>query len=137
MATDGKWYPPEMWTGPPLPGPVPTASPYGGYPTYQTSPYGMVPSTNGMAIASLVCACAGIFTLGLTAILGVIFGFVARSQIRNSNGMQQGGGLALAGVIVGFAVIALGLLIVILAVATGGVHSCVGTGTANFACHNS
>jgi hypothetical protein len=56
--------------------------------------------TNGLAIASLICSCAGVFFL--PAILGIVFGFVARSQITRSNGLQRGGGLAIAGIIVGF-----------------------------------
>jgi hypothetical protein len=79
------------------------------------------PKTNGMAIASLICAIGGIFFLAIPSILGIIFGFVARSQIERSEGKQTGSGLALAGIIVGFCVVAIGVLIVILAVA--GAHS--------------
>jgi hypothetical protein len=74
------------------------------------------PKNNGMAIASLICAIGGIFFLGIPSVLGIIFGFVARSQIERSDGTQTGSGLALAGIIVGFCVVALGILIVILAV---------------------
>ena len=42
--------------------------------------------------------------------LGIIFGFVARGQIRQSNGAQGGNGMALAGIIVGFVVVALVIL---------------------------
>jgi hypothetical protein len=63
------------------------------------------PKTNGMAIASLICSLAGILC-GVTAILGVIFGFVARGQIKRSQGMQTGGGLALAGIIIGLIICA-------------------------------
>jgi hypothetical protein len=141
MASDGKWYPPELWIGPPNTGPAGPASqstppaypaqgsPYGagnpsahyGYGQYapqgQGAPYGhVVPrKTNGMAIASLVCSCAGIFLIGIPAVLGIIFGFVARSQIRRSNGTQGGGGMAMAGIIVGFGVVA--LIVVVFAVA--------------------
>jgi hypothetical protein len=75
--------------------------------------------TNGMAVASLVCSCVGIipFLFGIPCILGVIFGFVARGQIRRTNGMQGGSGLALAGIIVGFSLIALFILGVALIVA--------------------
>jgi len=45
--------------------------------------------------------------LFIPAVLGIIFGFVARSQIRRSGGTQSGDGLAIAGIIVGFAWIAL------------------------------
>jgi hypothetical protein len=79
------------------------------------------PKNNGMAIASLICAIGGIFFLGIPSVLGIIFGFVARSQIERSDGTQTGSGLALAGIIVGFCVVAIGVLIVILAVA--GAHS--------------
>ncbi len=156
LASDGKWYPPELWTGPPSAGPwapqsTPPANPgqaptYGGtwagtpaqptagppaYPStpggagaYPPSGYGQplpygTPAVrkrnNRLAIASLVCSCAGILFLGVPGILGIIFGFVARSQIRKSNGTQGGDGLALAGIIVGFAWIAILILIFIVA----------------------
>ena len=131
LASDGKWYPPETWTGPPLPTAMPAGSPLPqttgglggrpmpGYQSFQGAGAPMAAPTNGMAVASLVCACAGIipFLFGIPAILGVIFGFVARGQIRRTNGMQGGGGLALAGIIVGFSLIALFILGVALIVA--------------------
>ena len=140
LASDGKWYPPELWTGPPLSGPAvpqeapsaypgqsgaPPASPggtYGGqippqgylpYPQYGGPP---VKRNNGLAVASLVCACAG-FLFIVPGVLGVIFGFIARSQIRQSRGTQGGDGLALAGIIVGFAWIGLFLILVIVGAA--------------------
>jgi hypothetical protein len=73
-----------------------------------------------MAIASLICAIGGVFFF-LPSILGIIFGFVGRSQIERSEGKQIGSGLALAGIIVGFCVVGIGILIVILAVV--GAHS--------------
>ena len=90
-----------------------------GYQSFQGAGAPMAAPTNGMAVASLVCACAGIipFLFGIPAILGVIFGFVARGQIRRTNGVQGGGGLALAGIIVGFSLIALFILGVALIVA--------------------
>jgi hypothetical protein len=95
---------------------MPGYQPMPGYQQYQGAPMGAAPSTNGMAVASLVCACAGIipFLFGIPAILGVIFGFIARSQIRNSKNTQGGSGLALAGIIVGFALIALFILVITL-----------------------
>jgi hypothetical protein len=73
------------------------------------------PTTNGMAVASLVCSCAGIvpFFFGIPCVLGIIFGFVARGQIRRTNGTQGGRGMALAGIIVGFALIGIFVIIVI------------------------
>jgi hypothetical protein len=79
------------------------------------------PKTNGMAIASLICSLAGVLC-GVTAILGVIFGFVARSQIKRSQGMQSGGGLALAGIIVGL-IICAGIVAWIVLVAAFGTFS--------------
>ncbi len=81
-----------------------------GYAPYRTAgaqPYGqpVQARTNGLAVASLICSCAGVFFL--PAILGVVFGFVARSQITRSNGLQKGDGLAIAGIIVGFGWLAL------------------------------
>ncbi len=137
LASDGKWYPPELWTGPPLSGRpaaqgapnaypgqsraqrVPTAgvqNPSFGYMPYAS--YGGPPAqrNNGLAVAALVCACAG-FLLLVPAILGVIFGFVARSQIRQSSGRQGGDGLAVAGIIVGFAWIALFAILVVVGAA--------------------
>ena len=72
--------------------------------------------TNGLAIASLVCGIGGFLFL-IPAILGIIFGFIARSQIRNSNGEQKGSGMALAGIIVGFAWVAILVLEITLSIA--------------------
>ena len=135
LASDGKWYPPETWTGPPQQGgptPYPAqVSPYGGAPVpgspvAQGPPYVLARQTNGMAVASLVCACGGIipFFFGIPCILGIIFGFVARGQIKRTNGLQEGNGLALAGIIVGFSLIAIFIAAVTLAFAFGHVHTC-------------
>ena len=125
LASDGKWYPPELWTGPPTmrpaaapAQPVPTCPSgnygYGQYPAQGQypprsfgAPYGQAvqQKTNGFAVASLVCSCAGLFFL--PAIAGVVFGFIARAQVTRSNGLQKGSGLALAGIIVGFGWLAL------------------------------
>jgi ABC-type phosphate transport system permease subunit len=61
-----------------------------------------------LAIASLVCGIVGCFTI--TAIVAVVLGFVARNQIEKSGGTQQGSGMALAGIILGFVWIGLGLI---------------------------
>jgi hypothetical protein len=78
----------------------------GTYPGWQPAP-----TTNGLAIASLVFSIVSL--LGLGSILAIIFGFVARGQIARSGGRQKGGGLALAGIIIGFVT----LFFVLLAIA--------------------
>jgi hypothetical protein len=45
--------------------------------------------------------------------VGIVFGFVARSKIRDSNGTQRGDGLAVAGIMVGFVVVGLVLLVIL------------------------
>jgi uncharacterized membrane protein YhaH (DUF805 family) len=61
-------------------------------------------------------------------ILGIIFGFIARGQIKRSNGEQKGDGLALAGIIVGFGWVAL----LVLTIALGAARSHDGnTGVVN------
>jgi hypothetical protein len=107
-----------------------------GYPQYPPNPqypptgYGGPPlavKTNGLAVASLVCSCVGVILFTLPCILGVIFGFVARSQIRRSEGMQKGDGLALAGIIVGFAGIALAIILIVVSINNNNSGVIVGT----------
>jgi hypothetical protein len=78
---------------------------------YQPAQYVLSQTTNGLAIASLVLSLLGLFFVG--SILGIIFGFVARSQIRQSGGMQKGDGMALAGIIIGFATLVITLIVII------------------------
>ncbi len=60
--------------------------------------------TNGMAIASLCCALATpLFPLAW--ILGLIFGYIALRQIRDDP-TQTGRGLAIAGVVIGWVIVA-------------------------------
>ncbi len=56
--------------------------------------------TSGLAIASLILGILGIFTCGLSAIVGLILGIMAMSRVKKSNGALTGQGLALAGTIV-------------------------------------
>jgi Domain of unknown function (DUF4190) len=84
------------------------------YPAGGFSPYPAPPKNNGLAIASLVCSIAGLCCCGIGGVLGVIFGFVARGQIKRSGGAEQGSGLALAGIIVGFVCIAIGAVLLLL-----------------------
>jgi hypothetical protein len=84
----------------------------------------MGPSTNGFSIASLVLGIVWVFGVG--AVLAVIFGFVARKQIRESGGRQGGSGMALAGIILGFVGIAgLILWIVLIAAVVNNINTCL------------
>jgi Domain of unknown function (DUF4190) len=95
-------------------GPQPPYPPYQGpYPAY---PPVAVPPTNGLAIASLVCG-VGTFVIGISFIPAIICGHIARGQIRRTG--EQGGGLALAGLILGYVggVLFIVLVLVFVAVA--------------------
>jgi hypothetical protein len=56
--------------------------------------------TSAMAITSLVLGCLGLFTCGLAALFGLIFGILALVKVKGSGGTLKGGGIALAGIIV-------------------------------------
>lgn len=90
------------------PGYPPPAYGYGGNP-YGPYAYGAwaPPKNNGLAIAALVFGICGFVLCQIFAIPALILGLRARRQIRESQGAEQGDGLALAGVILGGAGIAL------------------------------
>jgi|SRR5918995_4394591 hypothetical protein len=67
------------------------------------------PSTNGFAIASLICAVAWFLWIG--SVLAAVFGHIALRQIKASGGAQRGKGVAIAGLLLGYG----GLLIFALA----------------------
>jgi hypothetical protein len=73
-----------------------------------------VPPTSGLAIGSLVCGIAEIFTLGFAAIPAVILGHLARAQIRQTG--ERGDGMAVAGLVLGYMAI-LGWVFVLLVIA--------------------
>lgn len=123
--------PPPGYPSPgyPTPGYPPTAGPTGGYGypgaggSYGFAP---LPKTNGLAIAAMVCSFF-FWIYGIGAVLGIVFGFIARSQINRSGGAQQGKGMALAGIIIGFAGLAIGIVLVIVLVVV--VNHCEHNGT--------
>ena len=77
-----------------------TTNPYPPAPTFAPSR-----PTNVLAIISLIASCLG-FTVP-----GIIMGHIALHQIKSSG--EQGRGLALAGVIVGYCLFALTVVIVV------------------------
>lgn len=75
--------------------------------------------TNGLAIASLACGIAQFAAGPLATIPAIVLGHMARSQIRRTG--EQGAGLALAGLILGWGAVILGIVLtaVALAIAAG------------------
>ncbi|NMO50270.1 DUF4190 domain-containing protein [Actinoplanes sp. TBRC 11911] len=76
--------------------------PYGVPPAYGAPAYGAVKPTNTLAILSLVFAF-------VFPVAGVVMGHLAKRQIRDSG--EEGGGLATAGLAIGYAFTAVGLLL--------------------------
>jgi len=79
---------------------APMTAAAGGPPPVPTGALRPIPKTSGMAIASLVLGVLGVFTCGITALVGLILGIIAMSKIRQSRGALSGNGIALAGTIV-------------------------------------
>jgi Domain of unknown function (DUF4190) len=61
--------------------------------------------TNGLAIASVLLAV--LWFAGIGAVLALVFGYRARSEIKNSAGSQTGSSLATAGITLGWIGIAI------------------------------
>jgi hypothetical protein len=78
--------------------------------------YGPAPKNNGMAIASLVLGILWLCSVG--SILAVIFGYMAKKQIKESGGAEQGDGMATAGIVLGWIGIAF-LILYLIGLAVG------------------
>jgi hypothetical protein len=101
----------------PWPGPLaPT-----GYQAVQPPPAARSQTTNGMAVASLVCGLLQVFSLGITAIPAVILGHLARKQMRRTG--ERGDGMATAGLVLGWLGIAFFVLLVVGLVAMAATHA--------------
>lgn len=94
----------------------PPYSPYGpGVPPYGYPP---VATTNSLAIASLVVSILSLTVCaGFTGFIGAILGHVARGQIKRTG--EQGGGLAMAGVIIGWLGTVFFVVVAVVAIAIG------------------
>lgn len=74
---------------------------------------GVVPPTPGMARAALICGILGVTCLGCFAgVPAIICGHLAQNRVGRSGGALGGGGLALAGLIMGYVSLVLSVLIV-------------------------
>ena len=67
--------------------------------------------TNGLAIASLACGLAQFAFGPLPTIPAIVLGHVARHQIKRTG--EQGAGMALAGLLLGWAAVAMGVLAIL------------------------
>jgi prepilin-type processing-associated H-X9-DG protein len=54
--------------------------------------------TSSMAVISLVLGILGLFTCGITALVGLVLGIIALAKINRSAGRLSGNGLAIAGI---------------------------------------
>ena len=70
----------------------------------------VVTTTNGLAVASLACGLAQFVFGPLPTIPAIVLGHVARHQIRRTG--EQGAGMALAGLLLGWAAVVLGILMI-------------------------
>ncbi|MBV9314193.1 MAG: DUF4190 domain-containing protein [Pseudonocardia sp.] len=95
-------YPPSGYGWPGYPGSYPA-----GYPGQSWGPRG---PTNGLAVASMVLGILWVYGLG--SILALIFGYVARKQIRERG--ESGNGMAIAGIALGW--VGVGITIIVLVV---------------------
>ncbi|MGD1011934.1 MAG: DUF4190 domain-containing protein [Acidimicrobiales bacterium] len=102
QASDGNWYPPDMQPA----GLGPRQPSWG-----DTHPGAS--KTNGLAIASLVLAI--LYLVGIGSILAIIFGLIARREVKRSGGLESGRGIATAGTLIG----AVGLLFTALLIPAG------------------
>lgn len=88
---------------------APYQQPY--QPPYQQPPW-QNRGTNGLAIASMVVGILWLYWVG--SILALIFGYIARGQIRRSG--QSGDGMAIAGIVLGWVGIGTLALVVLLGI---------------------
>ena len=75
---------------------------------------------NGLAIASLACALAQFMFGPLATIPAIVFGHMARHQIKRSG--EQGASLALAGLILGWAAVILAVLLILAVAMSARMH---------------
>ncbi|WP_283132803.1 DUF4190 domain-containing protein [Rhizohabitans arisaemae] len=108
-------YPSGGYAQPGYQGQPPPADPYGrqayAQPGYGPQ-YGHQPrATNGMAVASLICGLVGLLACGVTSVVGVILGHVSLNQLKRSG--EEGRGMAVAGLVTSYIVLAGWLLFAI------------------------
>ncbi|HEU5072883.1 MAG TPA: DUF4190 domain-containing protein [Polyangiaceae bacterium] len=76
-----------------------------------------MPKTNTLAVVSLVCGALGWFMVPvLASIVAIVTGHMARKQIKQSFGREDGDGLAIGGLVLGYASLVLGLIGIVLVI---------------------
>jgi hypothetical protein len=76
-----------------------------------------VPTTNGLAIVSLVFGVLGWTLLPFIGmIVAIITGHIALGQVRRSSGAETGEGLAIAGLVLGYLALAVGFIVLVMIV---------------------
>lgn len=108
-------YSPPAYGAPAYGAPAYEAPAYGaptyGAPAYGAAGYAVSARTNTLAILSLVASLAGVFVLPFVGqIAGIVLGHVSLSQLKER--AEKGRGMAIAGLIVGYATLALGVLLI-------------------------
>lgn len=104
--------------------------------SYYSPPAGPTQPSNTVAIISLIASILGLtFFPFLGSVLGLILGYVARKQIRESGGAVGGEGMAKWGIILGWIGVALGVivicvgtLLVVLGIAVPSIGICANAG---------
>jgi hypothetical protein len=92
--------------------PTHQGQPYGGQPAYQGQS-GAPGQRNTLALVSMILGIAGFFT-SITALGAIVTGHMALSQIKKRG--EEGRGMALTGLILGYVVVALTIIGIILLV---------------------
>ncbi len=114
----GEGTPPAAAAPPPPQAPV-APPPYGSVPPPAYPFYGPAAPharTEGLAVASLVISIASFFLCPfIGSVVAIILGYVARDRIKAAAGALEGDSLAHAGIIIGFVVLAVHLVIAIIA----------------------
>nr|WP_232069265.1 DUF4190 domain-containing protein [Mycobacterium saskatchewanense] len=110
MPPPGGYGQPPGYGGPPAGyGPPPYSGGYG----FPGGPQPDVPTgTNGLAIASLISSVAGVFCC-IGSIAGIVLGTIALDQVKRNR--QDGYGLAVAGIVIGIATLAVMFVVVMFA----------------------
>src|SRR4051812_7712477 len=78
-----------------------------------TPPTPMRQATNGMAVAALIFGILGLTALFFVgSIIALILGYAGRSSIDRSSGTETGRGMALAGIVMGWIGVAIGIVVI-------------------------